>query len=294
MRGSRLRTPIVVLLLAVAVAACRSPSPERELREALHDTAATSFAYEVSVEADRAALDLLGDAAADAAGFLADFRIEGLRTDDGTLTASVDIGGTAPLLEIHAVPDGTLLLRTGLPELLGIADRDPAQELLPAMEERGLSPSGQQALIAAFAGEWLEVTDAADAADLFGASPTPRAADDLLAGVAVLGARDAGDGRRFDVEVDLPTLGAQVGLPLQRLGEVAPGVVTVRDGLVSEVVIQLGATDPDTPEQASGIRLVLRLHGHGLQEQPQPPTPAASIARDELALIADQLGVASP
>jgi demethylmenaquinone methyltransferase / 2-methoxy-6-polyprenyl-1,4-benzoquinol methylase len=308
-----------LLLLALALAGCdRSASPEDELRTATERTLSEDVGFTLSARADRASLDALGEGAGEAAAFLATFQLTGVREADGAYALVVDIGGTAPLFEVRGGGQEPLLLRTGLGALLG-AEGDPATSLGPRLDALGIDGEPRQAMVAGFAGDWIAITDADDVGDLAGpalAGEEPEAGADasagtgdpfdlgrLFAALEVRSARDVGDVRRFAVQLDaqgwLGTAlgGATDGSEVVELPASVPGSVTVRDGLVHEVRLEL-AEGTEGAESADGqpgrVELVLALHDHGEVAEIEPAVPVVEVTTAELveliAVLDGQLG----
>lgn len=298
-----------ILVLLVILVGCRTDDdPHAELERAVRATAAEPFTFALSAQADRAALEQLGDDAVAAAAFLEGAGVTGARDPDGRLELAVTLGGGVPLLE--AISDGGdgLLLRTGLGELLGLEGRDPAEALGPALDELGAAPAGRDALTTSFAGGWVELTDVADLGELLGrtAEGEPDAAPDdlgaLLDDVTVTAARDAGEVRRLDVEVRADALLAPFGLGAA--SQALPGTVDLRDGRILEVRVELAGDDlaaPGTDRGAPGtdgaasagdgvVELVLQLaSGEGDGPLVGSPEPGASLTAQELFDLLERL-----
>jgi hypothetical protein len=287
----------VLVLLGLALAGCeRSGSPEQELRDAIERTLDEDLAFTLSMRTEGASLD---GADAEAVAFLGAVRLTGVRQHDGPYAAMLDIGGTAPLLEVRGGGGEPLLLRTGFGALLG-AEGDPATELGPRLDELGVGQDQRDALVASFAGDWIAISDADDVGDLAGpalgatdeadagtdpgseVATAPFDLDRLLAALEVSGARDVGEVRRFDVELDADAwLGTALGDAVQGGGvdvpSRVPGTVTVRDELVHEVRLDLA-------DHGDGARLelVLVLREHGEVTFPEPAVPVAEVTVAEL------------
>jgi hypothetical protein len=287
----------VLVLLGLALAGCeRSGSPEQELRDAIERTLDEDLAFTLSMRTEGASLD---GADAETAAFLGAVRLTGVRQHDGPYAAVLDIGGTAPLLEVRGGGGDPLLLRTGFGALLGAAG-DPATELGPRLDELGVGQDQRDALVASFAGDWIAISDADDVGDLAGpalgatdeanagtdpeadAGTAPFDLDRLLAALEVSGARDVGEVRRFDVELDADAwLGTALGDAVQGGGvdvpSRVPGTVTVRDELVHEVRLDLADHDG-----GARLELVLVLREHGEVSFPGPAVPVAEVTVAEL------------
>jgi hypothetical protein len=294
----------VLVLLGLALAGCeRSGSPEQELRDAIERTLDEDLAFTLSMRTEGASLD---GADAETAAFLGAVRLTGVRQHDGPYAAALDIGGTVPLLEVRGGDGDPLLLRTGFGTLLG-AEGDPATELGPRLDELGVGQDQRDALVASFAGDWIAISDADDVGDLAGPAlgatdeadagtergtapgtgsevgTAPFDLDRLLAALEVSDARDIGEVRRFDVELDADAwLGTALGDAVQGGGvdvpSRVPGTVTVRDERVHEVRLDLADHD-----EGGRLELVLVLREHGEVTFPEPAAPVAELTVAELA-----------
>jgi hypothetical protein len=308
---------VLAVLVGLALTGCdRSGSAEAELREATARTLAQDVAFTLSARTD--APPAAGEDAPLAA-MLATFELSGVREAGGRYAFAVDIGGTMPLLEARGGAGDPLLLRSGLGALLG-AEGDPASELGPQLDELGLEGDQRDALIAGFAGDWIALSDADDVSDLAGRALGDETGGDDVAGgpddeggdpfdlerlfaeLEVTSARDVGDVRRFEVVVDAQDwLGRDLDAAARDGGiEVpasVPGTVTVRDGVVHEVRLQLEAAgDGNQPdgeadgEAGGGLDVVLVLRDHGEVRFPEPVTPVVEVTVAELAELLSLLG----
>lgn len=292
--GATRVTVVAVLLLA----GCSSPSPQEELTAAIEATAATPVTFELGARADRGALDALGDGAEAAADFLDQARVTGARAPDGRTLLAVTLAGDVPLLEVVTATDGELLLRTGLADLLPVGDGDPAAQLDPILAELGVAEPGRRALAASFSGGWVAVTDVDGLAELVGRAGSDQRPGDpppaitsagVLEAVTVTGARDAGDVRRLDVEVDVGVLLGVLGVATDvgdgTLGDRLPGSVALRDGLLQELRVELA----DDADDAAGV-VTLVLTVTPVEGDPVPaPDVAARLTADELVELVETL-----
>ncbi|MEX1163846.1 MAG: hypothetical protein WEB03_09715 [Nitriliruptor sp.] len=306
-----------LLALLLLLAACTSErDPSQELADAVQATAAEPFSFGVSARADRAALDQLGGDALAAASFLEGAGIDGARDPDGRLRIAVTLGGDAPLLEVIAESGDAMLLRTGLGAVLGLEGRDPSDALEPALDRLGIDAVGREALVTSFSGGWVALTDIDELGELVGAATGEDAGSDvrafgladLLAAIEVTGARDAGEIRRLDIEVETAVL-------LERLGfdagdaasdRTVPGTVDLRDGKVSEVRVELSGgdlTDPaggpdadrDGGEDGEGdaqtgvVELVLTIDPVTEGDAVERPQPGAELTAAQLIDLVERL-----
>lgn len=284
---------LATLALLVAVAGCTDdPEPREELAAAVAATEETSVNFRLSAVADRGALDSLEGGAADAAAFLDQAGLVGARDPDGALRLAVTLGADEPLLEVVSLPDGALLLRTGLGSLLGVGRTDPSEALDPALAELGVDEVGQRALAVSFAGGWLQLTDVGDVdaalADLFAApsddTVTLGDLSGLLDAVTVVEARDAGDVRRFDVTFDPGAVTGAAG------GRALPGTVVLRDGRIQEVRLELPAAEGDA--DAGVVEAVVTITEVDDGIAVLRPEPDAAISATQLLDLVERLQAA--
>ncbi len=308
----------MVLAVVLALAGCREErDPRAELQAAVLNTATEAFTFDLAARADRAALDQLGDDAVAAAEFLAEANVSGARDPGGQLQLSISLGGPAPLLEVIALGDGELLLRTGLGGLLGLEGRDPGEALAPALERAGVGEAGRAALTTSFVGGWVALTDVGDLGELLGGAAQDGGDDDaalfdlraLVGGLELTAVRDAGEVRRFDVGVPAAALFGPLGVGGD---QVLPGTVDVRDGRLSEVRVELSGSDlaevgddaggteldgadaaPGSDDAAGGVvELVLQVtSARGEGPLVERPDPGASLTAAELLTLVEQLQV---
>jgi hypothetical protein len=287
-----------VLLVALALTGCeRSRTPEQQLRDAARATFTEDVAFTLTTIDDGD----LPDAAAPGGrvvAFLSAFEFTGIRRADGGYAVAVEIGGTAPLLEVRGRGgDGEVLLRTGLGELLGV-EGDPAAAFAGPLDGLDLDDRQRAALLAGFEGEWIAIPDAGGLGALSSATLDADADGDadgdasevadpfdlrrLMDALDVVGGREEVAGGR-EVAVRLETvawLGPRavdddgLGLPAT-----VPGQVVIREGRIHEVTLELGNDEGTTDRH--GLRLLLTDHG---QVEPLAPAePVATVSRADLA-----------
>jgi hypothetical protein len=286
----------VLVLVALALSGCdRGGSPEQELRAAVDRTLAEDVAFEVRVRTEERTA---AEADPDLASFLETVRVTGSHRTGGTYHLALDIGGTAPLLELRG-GDGPPLLRTGLGALLG-STGSPEEALGEPFGDLDLDDEGRRALLAGFAGDWLALTDAADLDDApaegaeVGPEDGPGAGGpvvwgDLLEAVEVVEVHDVGGVRTFEVLAHPQRLqGSSLGRTLGGLLDLpatVPGRVDVRAGRVQQVLVDLSG------EAASGpLELVLVVLDHGELPPAEPVDPVAALTVAELAELVEVLG----
>jgi hypothetical protein len=284
--GHRAARVAALLLAAVlALAGCRGgEDPATQLEQALVATLDTEVAFELRAEADRAALEQLGEAAGDAAQFLSDFRVVGAREPGGATTLAVELAAGQPVLEAVVLPDGELRLRTGLGELLGLGGASPADALEPELERRGASQEQRRALTAGFEGDWIAITDAGGIEGALGDADEARDPgavldlEHLLASVEVTDATEDDGRQRLDVLVDVTQLLGEDAA--DGVDERLPALVELEDGLLRRVRVEL--SDELDEVDDGRVRLDLRLSDHGDAEVGPPPEVAASVTMAEL------------
>lgn len=289
-RPTRSRPAVLLLALALALVGCTGEDdPRAELEEAVADTLDTEVAYELRAEADRAALEALGDAAGDAAQFLGDFRVTGAREPDGPTTLSVELAAGEPVLEAVALPDGELRLRTGLGEMLGLVG-SPADALGPELDARGVSEQQRTALVAGFAGDWIAIADAGGLDGVLeGGDEANRPTLDrerVLRHVEVTGVSEGDELRRFSVLVDVAgLLGGLDGA--EGLDEPVAAEIDVLDGLVHRVRVDLA---DGLGDEQGGVRLELGVTEHGDAGVGEPPPVEATVSTEELEELLELIG----
>jgi hypothetical protein len=282
-RGGR-ALATAALTITLVLTSCDGADPAAALREAVERTATTDLAYELAFVDDPREDAGIDD---ELRAALASFRLLGSRQADGRSDLALDIGGTAPLLEVRVTGD-EVLLRTGLGALLGIAaQQDPADpaddpELTAALDGLALDDEGRRALLAGFRGEWVALSDA-------GADGGGLDVDGLLADLEVLGAREVGEVTRYEVRVPRDavvgaTLRRAFGGALDELPDPLPALVQVRDGYVVQARFSLGAAG--APQ---ALVAVLHLRDHGQAPAPDPVSPAARLTLEELQGVLDAL-----
>lgn len=294
----RIRWGAVVVLLALALTNCSSPDPQAGLREAFDATLADAFTFAVEVGGDDPATPV----GVEVAGLLDGAALRGTRDADGTVGVAYEIGASAPLFEIRTVADGGPLLRMGLADLLGDAATggDPEQVVGPILDARGVTGEQRAALLAGFVGDWIQLEDVQALSALAPGAPPgagdedvddPLDADDWREAIQVVEVDDTdGPITTYTVQVDVTllrqALAVTLGSPLlgSEVPAEAPGTVTVSDGRVLALVVDLGAEDP-----ASGARLEVGVADHGTATLPPPPAPVARVSTTDLATLVEVL-----
>lgn len=323
---TRWARPILALLAAVALLASGcglNDDPADDLADALEDSLDGSFSYSLAVEADRVALDALGDGAADAAGFLERFSLSGTVDREGGSSLALSIGAGVPLFEARTFGED-LYLNLGINEFLGLAGSgafDPRDELAPALGALGFEEHVQTAIIDALDGKWIAVEGGIDVSTLQSAVGQGDAGIDGAAAAAALGdalgddledtferfvlvdsVNDEGDDVvRYEVSIQLRDLiralseaNAEAGVEdqpaledleadLADLPETVPATVVTRDGRVTDLRVDLA--DPDG--QAGSVLLVLQLGDFDDVEELEEPGDASRLTQEEFLEVLD-------
>ncbi len=325
-RPSRL-VGVLAVLLAVLAGACSTATPEERFAEAFTTTLDGSFAFEVLLEADQAALADLGEMAGGAAALLSGVRLRGVVDGADTSLAFDALGGT--VIEVRQIgapddPDAAVFLRAGIVDLLaqvGVDEFEAETEVVEQLRQAGAPDEVIAGVTDAFDGEWIGVrgrvsdlvatAEAAsggevDARAVFGAD-LPSFLDryvevsDLEGGLLHLDLRlgdllraAAGLGEDLDVGREVGSAGLEDDLA--QLPVLVPGDVRVADGVVEEMAFDVAAAARDLGNEVEGrVVIRIRLSDHGAAgpvEVPPGVTPLSSEALDEaVALLLTALGV---
>lgn len=329
-RGSRRVGAVlaVAVLAAGALTACTGDEPPADPEEALvqtvEDTLAGSFAYRLVAEADREALEALGRDLGSVAARLNLFEVSGV-VADGAVTVDVEAVGTR-LAELRRFADDAVYLRiaAGDGPLAALATPELEGRLLGMAVQTDQPQSVVEAIGALFAGDWVGVTGAFDAAALTGlADPDATAADDadatagtelqtplpdLVADYLRVTDRTEDDGTttlRVDLRVrallqavarlggDVDPATLQEGLDV--LPETVTGDVVTRDGVVEAIVFDVAAGAREAGQDVPGaLELRLELSDHGDPEVPEVPEARVAVPSDDLATGLAQLLTTPP
>lgn len=327
--ASTRRRPATALLavLALVLAACGAPSdPGDALSEAFEATFADSLVYELSLEADSGVLTELAEDQGQVAALLGGVSLGGVVDGESASVRIEGLGST--LLELRSLDEGdTLYARLGVRDLLAMAaggDVDPAA-LLALSGAADLPEDVREVLTAALEGQWVAIEGGLDRAVRDGASEADLSDQEieareimaeLLGGdlsgfldryVTVAG-EDRGDAIRT-IEVtfelreflraasELEAADAAADAPsdleaeLADLPETIPGVVEIRDGLVTELRFSLAEPLREAGAEVSGaLDLVLELSDHGEVDPVVAPEGAVSVDADQLGEALGTLG----
>lgn len=304
------RGGLALVLLTVLSGACASDEPQAQLARALKSTLRSPFAYEFALQADQEALSRLGPEGEQARLFFQGLNISGQRARQRDSLALSVLGIDA--FELRSVDADTRYLRFGLDQLAAmLGEGDSTAQIVPLLAERGLSNEAIAAVAAAFRGEWLGVEGRLEAAELRAVlssevgtePPRPERSDeslrDALGGdvdgfverfVVVNNVSGSDDERRFDVSLRVrelvravarvdPTSQVQdIEAGLRALPELSPGMVTARDGVVTNVLVDFAEAARAAGEQVSGTTTArLDVSQHGKVGDIEPPPGAVTI-----------------
>lgn len=313
----RLRPVVALLALALVAGACnRTPDdPQEAVRQAVAATFEDSYHFEVTVEADPAALRAMGAEAAQSAAFLSGLALEGdVAGDTNSLTVRI-LGIEA--LELRRLGSEAVYVRAAAQQFLAAAGQaalaQPAT-VAAALDQLQASPALRAGVTAALEGRWVGIAGDLDAAAIERALGVESSADggpdeaDILAAlggdlegaieryVAVEGEPvDVGGVRRYTVSLALRDLlrnvlmvqaeaagddPAQVEADLVGLAERVPGTIDVRDGRVTAIRIDIAGAVEDQPT-VGAIEVIVDLSRHGDVDALSVPEGAVTVPSDE-------------
>lgn len=321
----------VLTVLGLVSTACSSPDPQTRLENALARTFDGSFAYELTIAADQAALQGLGQQGAQAGAFLQGFAIAGSRADEA-FELRLGFGGF-DLVELRSLSEEELYLKLALDQLgafLGGGQGfDPDATIVPPLEQAGVSGAVIDAVRAAFNGQWVGIEGPIDSDALQdalgGATPseTPTGDDQALREalcedlegfaecyleVQEVTEEDGQD--VFQVRLALRELvaalseAAPTGEQVEDLRsdiadvpEQVPAAVTVQDGVVTRLAVDVAeAVRSGGGDMQGSIELRLDLSDHGEVDEITAPDGATTISGDQLAdamaALANLMGMA--
>ncbi|MFN2557161.1 MAG: hypothetical protein ABR592_09880 [Nitriliruptorales bacterium] len=303
---------VVLVVVAVLAGACSANDPQAQLSKALDRSLRTSFAYDFALQADQDALSGLAPANEQARLFLQGLNVRGHRTNGRNSFVVRALGIDA--IELRSVDEDTLYLRFGFDELSRmLGEDDSSGQMIRLLRERGLADEATAAAGAAFRGEWLGVEGGVEAAEVRAVlsteeaePPRPEGRESLreaLGGdadgfveryVVVDGVSGNEDERVFAISLrvrDLlmavasadPTSQVQESQrDPEALPELAPGTVTVRDGLVTNVFVDLAEATRSAGEAENGSTAArLEMSQHGEVADIEPPPAAVMVTKEQ-------------
>lgn len=303
-----------VLMAAVVAAGCTAdepPDPETQLVQTIDETLDGAFAYRLVAEADREALDDLGQSLGSVAARLNLFEVSGV-VDGPTVSVDVQVFGTRPLFQLRRFGSEDLYVRVGAGDgpLAALATPELEGRLLGVAVQTGQPDTVVTAIGALFDGEWVGITGAFDPAALGlpgGAdrgdaepgsaelpTPLPEIVADYLT-VAEQASDDATTRTRVDLRVrDLLRALASLGQDdfdvgafeegLALLPATVTGDVVTRDGVVEAIVFDVAEAAREAGEDVSGsLELRFELSDHGRPETPAVPEAAVTVPSADLA-----------
>lgn len=320
-RRARRRVPrclaasLAVGLLASGAVACTDPEPAdpaAALVQTVQDTLDGAFAYRLVAEADREAVEELGQSLGSVAARLNVFEVTGV-VDGSTVSVDVQAFGTAPLLQVRRFGDDELYLRVAAGDgpLAAVATPELEGQILGVAVQTGQSDAVVAAVGALFDGEWIGVDGAFDTGVLAelgggddadedpaggagdqGATPLPQLVDDYIR-VVDQQQDDGTTTTRVELQVrELLRALAAVGGPvdaadfeenLQVIPETVVGDVVVADGVVEAVVFDIAAAAREAGDDVRGsLQLRLELSEHGQPTTPAVPDPLVTVPSVDL------------
>jgi hypothetical protein len=290
--GERITTVLVAVVVALLLGACSPADPETRLSQAVETTLVESFTYTAEIEGEATG----GGAMTEVGAMLRGLGVDGIRSDEAW---SLRVGVLGfDILELRSTGGEVRHLQLGLGRvlsMLGGPETDPSARLVEELERRGVSPGAVEVVREGMRGEWLTIEGPIDPEELDAAlggrdvaETDRRALIDVLGGdirgfiddyVVVLDVEEE-DGREvFRIEVETAAiaraLDALDGDDADRLQgeppEKVPGTVTVRDGRIEEIVLEVG------DEGGAASRVVIRLSDHGQVAIPEAPERATVV-----------------
>lgn len=316
------RTWLVGLLaMGVVAAGCTAdepPDPETALVQTIDETLDGAFAYRLVAEADRDALEDLGQSLGSVAARLNLFEVSGM-VDGSTVSVDVQVFGTQPLFQLRRFGAEELYVRVGTSDgpLAALATPELEGRLLGVAVQTGQPDSVVSAIGALFDGEWVSITGAFDPAALSGLSggadggedepastdlPTPL--PEIVADYLTVSDQTPDDGTtrsRVDLRVrDLLRALASLGQDsfdagafeegLALLPPTVTGDVVTRDGVVEAIVFDVAEAAREAGEDVSGsLQLRFELSEHGHPEAPAVPQAEVTVPSADLAAGLAQL-----
>lgn len=305
-----------VLAVAVVAAGCTSdepPDPETALVQTVDETLDGSFAYRLVAEADREALEDLGQSLGSVAARLNLFEVAGV-VDGATVSVDVQVFGTQPLFQLRRFGAEELYVRVAAGEgpLAALATPELEGRLLGVAVQTSQPDTVVTAIGALFDGDWIGISGAFDPAALTGLAdgadgeggeaPTttelPTPLPEIVADYLTVADQVSDDGTtttRVDLQVrDLLRALASLGQDgfdvgafeegLAVLPETVTGDVLTRDGVVEAIVFDVAEAARAAGEEVTGaMELRFELSDHGQPQVPEVPQPAVTVPSVDLA-----------
>lgn len=313
---------LLLVALALVASACgtSSPDPDTRLSAAVENTFDGAFTYTLSVDADRAALDGLGEGAGDAATFLQTFGFSGVVDGEDGVSFGIDLGGESPLFEVRTFGEEAFYLNLGINDLLSLAGAgafDPRDELAPALDALGFEDEVKAAVLDALDGKWVGVEGELDLSRLqalmgqegeqVDEGEASEAAEELFGDdipdffdrfVTVVETVEEDDTERFEVALELRELLRAAGELNQRVGadaapledleadlqdlpETVPGTVVVVEDHVTEIRFDVAETAREAGTTVEGSILVQVLLADFDDVAPLTKPEGATVLTDE-------------
>lgn len=301
------------LAVGVVAAGCTSqepPDPETALVQTVDETLDGAFSYRLVAQADREALDDLGQSLGSVAARLNLFEVSGV-VDGATVSVDLQVFGTRPLFQLRRYGAEELFVRIGTDDgpLAALATPEIEGRLLGVAVQTSQPDAVVAAIGALFDGEWVEISGAFDPSALTGlpeedgdGEPTslelPTPLPEIVADYLTVVDQVSDDGTttaRVDLRVrDLLRALASLGQDgfdaaafeegLALLPEAVTGDVLITDGLVEAVVFDVAEAAREAGEDVSGsLELRFELADHGDPDTPEVPQAAVTVPSVDLA-----------
>ncbi|HEV2786816.1 MAG TPA: hypothetical protein VGV67_10535 [Solirubrobacteraceae bacterium] len=312
MSRSLARTAVALLLIvAFAATSCeRDPAdPSARLAAAAEATAADSFTWALTIDADPAALRSLGEAA-QAAAALESLEIRGARSGDGASVSVAIVGLEA--LELRRVDAEHLFLRVAVPDLAGLTGAEiDVDRVVTRLRRQGLSPAVVETVASALRGRWVGVVGRIDADELRraaggrapGRRPEVTSRDALggdltgfIARYLTVAAPTSEDGEQvYDVALHVRELleavltldprnrRGDLAADLRRVPRKVPATVRTAAGTVRAVSVDIAEFARRGGGDLEGsIRLALAFADHGEAPPVRAPGEASTVTAEQL------------
>lgn len=307
-------------VLATGCTAEAPPDPATALVQTVDQTLDGAFAYRLVAQADREALDDLGQSLGSVAARLNLVEVSGV-VDGSTVSVDVQVFGTQPLFQLRRFASDELYVRVGAGDgpLAALATPELEGRLLGVAVQTSQPDTVVAAIGALFDGDWVGISGAFDPAALTGRSdgadrgePTtaelPTPLPEIVADYLTVADQVADDGTtttRVDLRVrDLLRALASLGQDgfdagafeegLALLPETVTGDVHVRDEVVQAIVFDVAEAAREAGEDVSGsLELRFALSDHGHPDLPEVPRATVTVPSADLAQGLAQLQATS-